>query len=207
MISGLNPATATTHSSANSSRPIFFGNPNTGYTTAFIFRIPDMHARGHKRVYAFLAFSNSRERRAMKAFAFLGAAFRELAAWIQALVEREAERVAQESPVSSGLYGQQGGGPYPNPYQHMGPSEAIYGGTTGGYLTGGGPASGSLGGAYGGATSGFHRRMMAPGVGATSGAALRARGLAELAGLPDFFVQLHGRFVGLLMELGSILAS
>lgn len=34
---------------------------------------------------------------------------------------------------------------------------------------------------------------------------LRARGLAELVGLPDFFIELHARFVRLLIELGMLL--
>lgn len=33
----------------------------------------------------------------------------------------------------------------------------------------------------------------------------KARGLAELVGLPDFFIELHRRFVLLLVELGLLL--
>ncbi|KAH8687453.1 vesicle coat protein [Tricladium varicosporioides] len=36
---------------------------------------------------------------------------------------------------------------------------------------------------------------------------LRSRGLAELVGLPDFFIELHAKFVRLLIELGVILGS
>lgn len=36
---------------------------------------------------------------------------------------------------------------------------------------------------------------------------LRARGLAELVGLPDFFLELHTKFVRLLMELNLIVNS
>jgi hypothetical protein len=38
-----------------------------------------------------------------------------------------------------------------------------------------------------------------------AGMSLRARGLAELVGLPDFFIELHARFVRLLAELGLLL--
>lgn len=38
-----------------------------------------------------------------------------------------------------------------------------------------------------------------------AGMSLRARGLAELVGLPDFFLELHAKFVRLLIELGVIL--
>lgn len=36
---------------------------------------------------------------------------------------------------------------------------------------------------------------------------LKARGLAELVGLPDFFIELHTHFVRLLVELGMLLGS
>ena len=52
---------------------------------------------------------------------------------------------------------------------------------------------------------GFVQRMggsMGPG-----GFAPKARGLAELVGLPDFFIELHSRFVQLLLELGVVLSS
>src|SRR5207253_1850970 len=44
--SPITPAFVTTHSigSAASGGPIFFGDANAGYTTAYIFRIPDIHA-------------------------------------------------------------------------------------------------------------------------------------------------------------------
>jgi hypothetical protein len=42
--------------------------------------------------------------------------------------------------------------------------------------------------------------------GKLTGMSLRARGLAELVGLPDFFLELHTRFVRLLIELGLLLS-
>jgi hypothetical protein len=38
-----------------------------------------------------------------------------------------------------------------------------------------------------------------------AGMSLRPRGLAELVGLPDFFLELHQKFVRLLIELGILL--
>jgi len=38
-----------------------------------------------------------------------------------------------------------------------------------------------------------------------AGMSLRAKGLAELVGLPDFFIELHTKFVRLLIELGVFL--
>lgn len=208
---GCGPSFITTHSagSAASGGPIFFGDPDTGYTTAFIFRIPDLHARGHKRVYAFLALSKTRsERVAMLAFAHVAARFRELAAWIQRCAEAEAERAAAQLASESG--GSGGGSPVQS-YPHSAfidredsmLSGAAAAASRGSVLTGG-----SVGGGV--TLGGFSRRMMTAGgdgsyagvgPGGRQGKTNRARGLPEIVGLPDFFIRLHSKFVELLMEL------
>ncbi|ROT35820.1 hypothetical protein SODALDRAFT_381108 [Sodiomyces alkalinus F11] len=181
----------TTHSAgaAASGGPIFFGDPQTGYTIAYIFRIPDVHARGHKRVYAFLALSTHKERLFMKLFGFIATAFREMASWIQKLAEAEAEKAAEASPVTAG--GGYFGGPTQSSQRQSqdrekNRAEGGYGGRDHGsgssFLTGGSALT----------------RRMGTGGGPLS---LKSRGLAELVGLPDFFVQLHEKFVWLLMEL------
>jgi hypothetical protein len=121
----------------------------------------------------------------MKTFAGVSSAFRELATWIQTLAESEAERTAESSPIGSVL---QSGGPA----SHVASSSTIdapnvdRSGSS--FLTGG---------------SGFTRRMGGPG-GVSS---LKARGLAELVGQPDFFITLHKKFVQLLFEVGVSLNS
>ncbi|KAI1431249.1 vesicle coat protein [Xylaria sp. CBS 124048] len=196
--------------SASSGGPIFFGDPSAGYTTAYIFRIPDIHARGRKRVYAFLALSTHRERLAMKAFSFISAAFHDLATWIQELAELEAEREQQDSQQAgttatygngngSGLLGSRGsqdsgiglGGGLDNKGS---PRERDRENTTSSFLTGGGRA-------------GYMQRLGMGGSMGPGGFTPKARGLAELVGLPDFFIELHSRFVKLLLELGVILGS
>ncbi|KAJ6783978.1 hypothetical protein PWT90_07641 [Aphanocladium album] len=185
------PAFVTTQSagSAATGGPIFFGDALAGYTTAYIFRIPDVHARGHKRVYAFLALSTHKERLAMKTFSVISNAFRDLAGWIQQMVEAEAERVAD--PLTTGsASGSQGSAevsPAP-PSQSAFDSPATVDRSASSFLSGG---------------SGFTRRMGGSG----SASSLRARGLAELAGQPDFFIELHKRFVQLLFEVGVTLNS
>lgn len=195
------PGFVTTHSpgAAASGGPIFFGDPSAGYTTAYIFRIPDVHARGHKRVYAFLAMSTHHERLAMKTFTFISTAFRELAAWIQGLAEAEAERYNEanspQSATPGGIYspgaGSSFGGMTPQPGQsHSQPVENTSG-------------SGFLASPMGGLS-----RRMAGGYGyGGSGVAIKARGLPELVGLPDFFLELHQKFVQLLLELGVVFSS
>lgn len=196
MTSPSTPGFVTTHSSGavTSGGPIFFGDPSAGYTTAYIFRIPDVHARGHKRVYAFLALSTHRERLAMKTFTFISNAFRELAAWIQGLAEAEAERASEgNGPFSAaGMYGA-GAGPIGMASQSQDQSVSVDTTTGSGFLSSG--------------MGGLSRRMGAGYGYGGSGASTKARGLPELVGLPDFFLELHQRFVQLLLELGVVLRS
>jgi hypothetical protein len=172
--------------------PIFFGDSLAGYTTAYIFRIPDVHARGHKRVYAFMALSTHKERLAMKTFATISAAFRDLATWIQQLAEAEAERAAEASPITGSAYigATAMGGPVSNLSSQASafdpPPATDRGGSS--FLTGG---------------SGFTRRMGSGG----GASAPKTRGLAELVGQPDFFIELHKKFVQLLFEVGVTLNS
>ncbi|OAA54237.1 Folliculin [Cordyceps fumosorosea ARSEF 2679] len=182
------PAFVTTQSagSAATGGPIFFGDAVAGYTTAYIFRLPDVHARGHKRVYAFLAHSTHKERLAMKSYTVISNAFRDLTGWIQQLVEAEAERVAD--PLTTGsANGSAEVSPAP-PSQSAFDSAAAIDRSASSFLSGG---------------SGFTRRMGASG----SASSLKARGLAELAGQPDIFIELHKRFVQLLFEIGVALNS
>lgn len=196
MASPSTPNFVTTHSAgaASSGGPIFFGDPSAGYTTAYIFRIPDLQARGHKRVYAFLALSTHRERLAMKTFTFISNAFRELVAWILSLAEAEAERASEgNSPHSAGgIYGAGAGSMgMASQTQDQGLSADT---TTGsGFLSSGmGPMSRRMGAGYGYGGS---------------GSSTKPKGLPELIGLPDFFLELHQKFVQLLLELGLVLSA
>ncbi|KAI2631175.1 vesicle coat protein [Xylaria nigripes] len=201
-----------TPQSAANGGPIFFGDSSAGYTTAYIFRIPDMHARGRKRVYAFMALSTHRERLAMKAFSFISAAFHDLAIWIQELAELEAEREREREEEGSAVtainanYGNGGfGGRGPHD-SGIGLGGGFGGGAfeknrdrdrdrdTTSFLTGGGRA-------------GYMQRMGMGGSMGPGGFTPKARGLAELVGLPDFFIELHSRFVKLLLELGVVLGT
>ncbi|KAL2117452.1 hypothetical protein VTJ04DRAFT_7112 [Mycothermus thermophilus] len=248
----------TTHSigAAASGGSIFFGDKKVGYTTAYIFRVPDVHARGHKRVYAFLALSTYPEATAVKTFTFLSAAFRDLAGWIQELAEAEAERAAQaaQNPLHAQGRGQ---GNYTGNNNHHGQGQGAEGGSGSGSGSGSSAASSPVvppGSGYG---SSFHShsehggfghhghaqqgpippppaplasgtsnastssfltsggglsRRMGGGLGGGFGGAgaassIKQRGLPELVGLPDFFIQLHAKFVRLLLEIGVVVGS
>ncbi|KAH6721279.1 vesicle coat protein [Leptodontidium sp. MPI-SDFR-AT-0119] len=156
------PSSAT----STSGGPIFFGDPQAGYTTAYIFRIPDPNARGRRRVYALMALSTHRERAAMQSFSFLSDAFRKTAAWIQGLAEAELER---SESVNSPRFS--------NSDERSGNSNNST------------PTSAFLSGRNRGPDGKF------------AGMSLRARGLAELVGMPDFFFELHKLFVKLLVEM------
>lgn len=167
-----------------------------------------MHARGRKRVYAFLALSTHRERMAMKAFGFMAAKFRDMAAWIQDLAEAEAERAREredENPSLAGLtgYGNGFGGVGAGP-RDSGIGLGLGGGS---FEQSNRDRESDSGSSFltGGSRGGYMQRMggsMGPG-----GFAPKARGLAELVGKPDIFLQLHTKFVRLLLELGVVLAS
>lgn len=205
------PHFVTTHSAgtAVAGGPIAFGDPTTGFTTAYVFRVTDVHARGNKRLYAFLALSTHKECQVMRTFSYLAAEFRELAAWIQSMAEREAERVAESRDVAPWMAGLD-----PNilPSQQSlngdqrrdissGPEVASNNGV--GYFGGDrlrGPGASSF-------LAGGNRRYGGTMAGGSGGIHLRARGLAELVGMPNFFIELHAKFVRLLLELGVMLNS
>ncbi|CAI4220024.1 unnamed protein product [Parascedosporium putredinis] len=162
------PPIITSHSAGNaaSGGPIFFGDPLAGYTTAYIFRIPDIHARGHKRIYAFLALSTHKERVAMKTFGFIAAAFRDMATWIQQLADAEAEATSGARRMNTA----------PSSVQ----SSSLQQSTN--VQDGGSAFDRAAGSAFLGGGSAFARRA-----GGGGGAiALKARGLPELVGMPDF---------------------
>lgn len=167
-----NPFSTGPSSASTSGGPIFFGDPLAGYTTAYIFRIPDPNARGRRRVYALMALSTHRERAAMQTFSYLSSAFRDLAAWIQSLAEAELERAENaNSPRLSGSDDRNGSSTHNTP--------------TSAFLSG---------------------RKWGPD-GKFAGMSLKARGLAEIVGLPDFFIELHAKFVRLLIELSIMLGA
>ncbi|RDW67961.1 hypothetical protein BP6252_09357 [Coleophoma cylindrospora] len=171
--------------STSSGGPILFGDPLAGYTTAYIFRIPDPTSRGRRRVYAFMALSTHREQLAVKAFSHLSNAFRNLAQWITDLAARELERTQNSSPNPS----------HPS---YNSSAQSSFSTNSLNYPSGNGGSSNT---SYHTPTSSF----LSSRSNASSYMGSRGKGLAELVGLPDFFFELHRRFVMLLVELGLLL--
>jgi hypothetical protein len=199
---------------STSGGPILFGDSLAGYTTAYVFRIPDPYARGRRRVYAFICVTPARERAAVRAFSYLSGVFRDLAIWVQALAEAEANRV--ESISTPPLYPAPDGDGLPRGSLNTPASSILQYALTAARppfppssnpnakaaapapekrssaFT---PTSPFLSGLPPCDPDGFPRKggLASP----------RSRGLAELVGRADFFIELHARFVALLAELGA----
>lgn len=214
---------------STSGGPIFFGDPLAGYTTAFIFRIPDPYARGRRRVYALMALSTRREPAAIKAYTFISNYFKELAAWIQGLAEAEAER--QENFASgNGSYGSSGHSSFGNlplsPTSMTSSPEYAGSGVSSNATSSRNSSDGQgtnvyergQGSAFGKRrtekseytpTSSFLTggRFDPDGFPRKNAMSLRSRGLAELVGKNDFFIDLHAKFVALLAHLAALFSN
>jgi len=155
----------------------------------------------------------------MRAFSFLSAAFRDLASWIQSLAEAEADREEQQGSSS------------PQPFSSDAPHSPR---STSASITSPSlpqhsaslrspdprydpsAAEDDAKGKKPSATPPLRtsvflsgRTFDADGFGARSRGAMaqiRSRGLAELVGRPDFFIELHARFVALLAQLSVLFA-
>jgi len=199
-----------TQSLTSSGGPIFFGDPVAGYTTAFIFRVPDPQARGRTKIYAFIALSRAHERTAMKAYPLLSAAFRDLATWIQRLAEREANRLEIAEQESER---------YENSLSAAQASSSILQSSSSNrrasIISSTSPRSPAVMQSLAVRTTTPEKLTITPtsaflsgrscdpdGYPRKSAGSLKARGLAELVGRADFFIELHARFVAILAQLG-----
>ncbi|KIX00698.1 uncharacterized protein Z518_09763 [Rhinocladiella mackenziei CBS 650.93] len=72
--------------------PFCFGDSNTGYTIAYVFRLTDPKARGRRRAYAFLALAGKDASRAFQACPMLWEAFANMAKGIESAAQRNQER-------------------------------------------------------------------------------------------------------------------
>ena len=97
------------------SGPLCFGDSTLGYTIAYVFRLPDEHARGRQRYYALIALAGGDSRRALRACALVWSCFEQIATHITEMAEEVAMQVLAEggsplrpgqiTPVSSFLTG------------------------------------------------------------------------------------------------------
>ena len=80
--------------------PFCFGDPNTGYTIAYVFRLPDPKARGRRRAYAFLALAGKDASRAFQACPMLWESFKRMAKGIETAAQRHQDRQRQKEASS-----------------------------------------------------------------------------------------------------------
>lgn len=96
--------------------PLCFGDSTSGYTIAYVFRLPDPKARGRRRLYAFVALAGNDASRAFRACPLVWEAFSKMANAVEAAAvesqekqkrkdeeEREAGKARNYTPVSSFL--------------------------------------------------------------------------------------------------------
>ncbi|KIW69114.1 hypothetical protein PV04_05009 [Phialophora macrospora] len=72
--------------------PFCFGDSNTGYTIAYVFRLTDPKARGRRRAYAFLALAGKDASRAFQACPMLWESFKRMAKGIETAAQRNQDR-------------------------------------------------------------------------------------------------------------------
>lgn len=83
--------------------PFCFGDSNTGYTIAYVFRLTDPKARGRRRAYAFVALAGKDASRAFQACPMLWEAFASMAKGIESAAQRhqESQRRKKETDATS----------------------------------------------------------------------------------------------------------
>ena len=86
------------------SGPLCFGDSSLGYTIAYVFRLPDEHARGRQRYYALIALAGVDSRRVLRACSLIWSCFEQIALHIIEMAEEVALQVLAEggSPLRSG---------------------------------------------------------------------------------------------------------
>jgi len=70
------------------SGPLLFGDDTAGYTLAFVFRLSDPRARGHRRTYALLALPGRDARRLGTIMGPVNKVFAALARWMVSMADR-----------------------------------------------------------------------------------------------------------------------
>ncbi|GEQ68755.1 hypothetical protein JCM33374_g2423 [Metschnikowia sp. JCM 33374] len=81
---------------ADPSKPLFYGDATNGFCLSKVFNIPDLHARGAERKYAFLVVCDS-ESHLLASWHFVSTYISEMIAFLQAKVETVRDRAKQES--------------------------------------------------------------------------------------------------------------
>ena len=182
------------------SGPLFFGDDQSGYTISFVFRLSDPCARGRVRRYAFIAWAGREERRAARAYKDVVHVFAGMAGRIVDLVERRQAAAAAAAAASSTTTITTTTSTF-HPDSETNVASAIDAGASNNHHNnhhnnGGGGSREST------PVSSFLSGRSIDPDGHARRSEVRAKGLAELVGKDDVFVEMHAAFVHLLAQLG-----
>jgi hypothetical protein len=183
------------------SGPLYFGDPVAGYTIAYVFRLPDPRSRGKRRVYALIALGGRDSWRVSTAYVMITKAFESIAGQIVAMADAVLERESAASqasrpstsvglttpPLSTSLPQPMSALPEPSPEKERARSAATS------------PVQASRISDVSGFLSA--RKVDPSGFPRVSREVMKAKGLAEIVGKDDFFVELHARFCLILAGL------
>ncbi|KAF2087229.1 hypothetical protein K490DRAFT_57282 [Saccharata proteae CBS 121410] len=187
---------------SSASGSLYFGDPNSGYTISYIFRIPDPRARGRLRTYALIAFGGQDSWRVSKAMSRITETFESIANQIIAMankvLEQETALMSTGPQVRPNTAATANGSVAPpSPFASHLPSlkkEKSKSTTT----TTTSPPPRNLT-----PVSSFlaAKKVDPDGYPRLSGDMGAAKGLSEIVGKENFFVELHARFCMLLSGL------
>jgi hypothetical protein len=183
------------------SGPLYFGDPVAGYTIAYVFRLPDPRSRGKRRMYALIALGGRDSWRVSTAYVMITKAFESIASQIVAMADSVLEKESAASqasrpstaaglttpPLSTSLPPLTTALPQPSPEIERAKSAATS------------PIQASRISDVSGFLSA--RKVDPDGFPRVSREVMKAKGLAEIVGKDNFFVELHARFCLILAGL------
>lgn len=204
------------------SGPLYFGDPVLGYTVAYVFRIPDPRARGRTRTYALIALGGRDSWRVSMAMVKITEMFEQIANQIIAMAKQVLEQESTLASPASHMRPTTAAGPgtITPPLSCSGGSSVprrasvqVSGGKpntiipTPAASTVGSPASPTTRNITPVSSFLAAKKVDPDGYPRVSRDIMRAKGLAEIVGKENFFVELHAKFcmllAGLVKEFGT----
>ena len=190
------------------SGPLYFGDSIAGYTIAYVFRLPDPRARGRRRTYALIALGGRDSWKVSNVMVSVTKMFESIANQIVAMADRVLERESATplpslssttSPTISPVLSSSDPVPCEGSRDDQQPAPA----------SPEKPRSKSVTNAPTAAVRNLSdvssflsaKKMDPDGYPRVSREVMRAKGLAEIVGKENFFVELHARFCMILAQL------
>lgn len=198
--------------------PLYFGDPVTGYTIAYIFRLTDPRSRGRQRQYALIALGGRDSWRVSRRYVEIVRAFEAIASTISKMADAVLERESNASTASSSSRPGSSASAIAPPGAFSGSSMAPVVGPASGTSTATSspvkergdakPIPGAIPAAVGRTltpVSSFlsAKKLDPDGYPRGTREAMKPKGLAEIVGRDDFFVELHARFCLVLSSLAT----